>query len=118
MSDFRYVRYAVEDRIATLLWNRPEARNAMLPEMNDEAGEALKLAAADPEVRALVLSGAGDAFSAGADLKLMGRGDREEYFVVEGGAPAGPSVRGWFERLAERPFEVRTYAPSAGTNAR
>lgn len=76
MSDFRYVRYAVEDGIATLLWNRPEARNAMLPEMNDEAGEALKLAAADPAVRALVLSGAGDAFSAGADLKLMGRGDR------------------------------------------
>ncbi|MBM4243251.1 MAG: enoyl-CoA hydratase/isomerase family protein [Deltaproteobacteria bacterium] len=76
MSDFRYVRYAVEDGIATLLWNRPEARNAMLPEMNDEAGEALKLAAADPAVRALVLSGVGDAFSAGADLKLMGRGDR------------------------------------------
>lgn len=76
MSDFRYVRYAVEDGIATLLWNRPEARNAMLPEMNDEAGEALQLAAADPGVRALVLSGAGDSFSAGADLKLMGRGDR------------------------------------------
>jgi len=76
MSDFRYVRYAVADGIATLLWNRPEARNAMLPEMNDEAGEALRLAAADPAVRALVLSGVGDAFSAGADLKLMGRGDR------------------------------------------
>ena len=30
MSDFRYVRYDVDDGIATLLWNRPEARNAML----------------------------------------------------------------------------------------
>jgi 2-(1,2-epoxy-1,2-dihydrophenyl)acetyl-CoA isomerase len=76
MSDFRYVRYSVVDGIAEILWNRPEAKNAMLPEMNDEAGEALRRAAADPSVRALVLSGAGAAFSAGADLKLMGRGDR------------------------------------------
>jgi 2-(1,2-epoxy-1,2-dihydrophenyl)acetyl-CoA isomerase len=76
MSSFRYVQYRVEDGIALLLWNRPEAKNAMLPEMNDEAGEALRLAAGDPAVRALVLSGVGDAFSAGADLKLMGRGDR------------------------------------------
>lgn len=76
MADFRYIRYRVEDGVAFLLWNRPEAKNAMLPEMNDEAGEALRLAAADPAVRALVLSGVGDAFSAGADLKLMGRGDR------------------------------------------
>lgn len=76
MPEFQYVRYGVEDGIALLLWNRPEAKNAMLPEMNDEAGEALRLAAADPSVRALVLSGVGDAFSAGADLKLMGRADR------------------------------------------
>src|SRR5882757_7426461 len=84
MSDFRYVRYAVEDGIALLLWNRPEAKNAMLPEMNDEAGEALRLAAADPNVRALVLSGVGDASSAGADLKLMGRGDRRGRTAIVG----------------------------------
>lgn len=76
MAGFTHVQYRVEDGVAFLLWNRPEAKNAMLPEMNDEAGEALRLAAADPEVRALVLSGVGDAFSAGADLKLMGRTDR------------------------------------------
>jgi 2-(1,2-epoxy-1,2-dihydrophenyl)acetyl-CoA isomerase len=76
MSGFQHVQYRVDDGVAFLLWNRPEAKNAMLPEMNDEAGEALRLAAADPAVRALVLSGVGDAFSAGADLKLMGRADR------------------------------------------
>lgn len=77
MPEFRHVQYRVEDGgVAVLLFDRPEAKNALLPEMTDEAGEALAAAAADPAVRALVLSGAGEAFSAGADLKLMGRGDR------------------------------------------
>lgn len=77
MSEFRYVRYAVDETgVATLSWNRPEVKNALLPEMTDEAGEALARAAADPAVQALVLSGVGEAFSAGADLKLMGRPDR------------------------------------------
>lgn len=77
MSDFQHVLYEVDaDGIGTLLWNRPEARNALLPEMTDEAGQALARAAEDPAVKVLVLSGAGAAFSAGADLKLMARGDR------------------------------------------
>jgi 2-(1,2-epoxy-1,2-dihydrophenyl)acetyl-CoA isomerase len=77
VGTYRYVDYRVEEGgVALLLWNRPEAKNAMLPEMNDEAADALAAAAADPDVRALVLSGHGDAFSAGADLKLMGQPDR------------------------------------------
>jgi len=77
VGEHRYIEYRVEDGgVAVLLWNRPEAKNAMLPEMNDEAAAALAAAAADPAVRALVLSGNGDSFSAGADLKLMGRSDR------------------------------------------
>ena len=77
MSKFQHVDFSVRDGgVAVLLWNRPAAKNAMLPEMNDEAGVAFERAAADPEVKVLVLSGAGDSFSAGADLKLMGRGDR------------------------------------------
>lgn len=77
MGAYEFVDYRVEDGgVALLRWNRPAAKNAMLPEMNDEAADALTRAAADPAVLALVLSGVGDAFSAGADLKLMGRADR------------------------------------------
>jgi 2-(1,2-epoxy-1,2-dihydrophenyl)acetyl-CoA isomerase len=77
MSEFKYVDYTVrEGGVAVLLWNRPEAKNALLPEMTDEAGHALERAASDTAVRALVLSGAGDAFSAGADLKRMAGPDR------------------------------------------
>jgi enoyl-CoA hydratase/carnithine racemase len=85
MTAHRFVDYRVDaDGVAVLRWNRPDARNALLPEMTDEAMAALDEAASDDAVRTLVLSGAGDAFSAGADLKLMGRGDRLGRTALEG----------------------------------
>lgn len=77
MRAYRHIELRREEGgVAVLLWNRPQAKNAMIPEMNDEAADALAQSAADPDVRALVLSGAGEAFSAGADLKLMSQPDR------------------------------------------
>ena len=58
--------------VATLTLNRPERRNALSPRMLGELRAALDAAAADPEVRAIVLTGAGDrAFCAGADLSTI-----------------------------------------------
>ena len=54
---------------AWITLNRPEERNAISPELIRELYEALDEAAADPEARAVVLTGAGPAFCAGADLK-------------------------------------------------
>jgi 2-(1,2-epoxy-1,2-dihydrophenyl)acetyl-CoA isomerase len=72
----QHVLYEVRDAVATITLNRPEALNAMLPEMNDRLPELVGEADRDEAVRVIVLTGAGKAFSAGADLKLMGRGDR------------------------------------------
>lgn len=56
--------------------NRPEARNAINGAVSGAIGAALENADADPEVRAVVLTGAGDkSFSAGADLKAISRGE-------------------------------------------
>lgn len=56
--------------------NRPEARNAVNLAVHMGIGEALEEAEADPEVRAIILTGAGDqAFCAGADLKALARGE-------------------------------------------
>ena len=57
------------DGICTLTMNRPEARNAMSPDMMARLQAAIPRAAANPEVRALVLTGAGGAFCAGGDVK-------------------------------------------------
>jgi 2-(1,2-epoxy-1,2-dihydrophenyl)acetyl-CoA isomerase len=68
--------YEVTDGIATITLNRPAALNALLPEMGDQLVGLVDRAEADDAVRVIVLTGAGRAFSAGADLKLMGRSDR------------------------------------------
>lgn len=57
--------------VLTLTLSRPEALNAMSLEAWHELGRALEAADADPAVRALVLTGAGRAFSAGGDIKQM-----------------------------------------------
>jgi len=62
---------AVADGVATLTLNRPEAKNAMGDELKAALGEAVPRVAADPAVRAVVLTGAGGAFCAGGDLRAM-----------------------------------------------
>ncbi len=70
MSD-QHIRYEVAAGIATITLNRPEQLNAMLPEMNDRLPELVEQADADETVRVIILTGAGRAFSAGADIKRM-----------------------------------------------
>jgi 2-(1,2-epoxy-1,2-dihydrophenyl)acetyl-CoA isomerase len=58
-----------EGGVATLTMNRPEARNALTTEMQAALSEAVPRLAADPNVRCVVLTGAGKAFCAGGDVK-------------------------------------------------
>ena len=59
----------IDDRIAVLTFNRPKVLNAFDPELIDESMRALAALAADTTVSAIVVRGAGRAFSAGFDLK-------------------------------------------------
>lgn len=63
------VRYEVRDRVATIVLNRPEALNALTPDQRDEVIERLADASADPDIRAVILTGTGRGFCAGADLR-------------------------------------------------
>ena len=58
-----------DDGIAWVTLNRPEKRNAMSPQLNAEMSATVEALATDDRCRVLVLTGAGDAFTAGMDLK-------------------------------------------------
>ncbi|WP_322440892.1 p-hydroxycinnamoyl CoA hydratase/lyase [Micromonospora sicca] len=58
-----------KDRVTTLTLNRPEKRNAMSPELHAEMVQALTELAHDDETAVLVITGAGESFCAGQDLK-------------------------------------------------
>ena len=60
------------DRVARIVLNRPDALNAWTKQLGREVIAALDEVADDPEVRTIVLTGAGRAFSSGADLKAGG----------------------------------------------
>jgi enoyl-CoA hydratase/carnithine racemase len=60
-----------DHHVALLRLNRPEARNALSPEMMEEIASELERLDPDPEVRCIVIAGSEDVFAAGADLKAM-----------------------------------------------
>ena len=61
----------MEGKVAVLRLNRPEARNALSPELMEELASGLAGFDADPEVRCFVIAGSDDVFAAGADIKAM-----------------------------------------------
>lgn len=66
------ILYEVEDEIATITLNRPQAMNALTPAMEAEMHALFDKADADRGVRVIILTGAGAAFSSGYD---QGAGD-------------------------------------------
>src|SRR5436190_23840541 len=68
--------------VTTLIINRPKSKNALDNEAAHSLADALKSFEADPEARVAVLTGAGGAFCAGADLKELGAGT--DYFPWAG----------------------------------
>jgi len=74
MSNYQTLITDVTDKVATIWLNRPEHRNAFSPDMTRELHEAFDAFEADDGVRAIVVTGAGKYFSAGADLGRRGGG--------------------------------------------
>ncbi|MGW1225743.1 enoyl-CoA hydratase-related protein [Streptomyces sp. NPDC002530] len=73
---YEQIVYGVADRVATVTLDRPEARNGFTEPMALEIADALRRADADPEVRVVVLTGAGRDFCVGADLAGGDGGNR------------------------------------------
>jgi len=72
MESFKTVLTATENGVLTLTMNRPQKRNALDAALNADLLAAFIAAEADDAVRAIVLTGAGKGFCAGADLAVFG----------------------------------------------
>ena len=68
---YKCLIYEVEDNIATLTLNRPERLNALGDTLREDLHDAITTASGDPDVRAIILTGAGRGFCSGGDVKAM-----------------------------------------------
>jgi enoyl-CoA hydratase len=95
------ILYDVSDRIATITFNRPQARNALSSEVLRLLPELMLKADADPDVDVLILTGTDPAFCAGLDLKELG--DTAENLGGTGadGSVNSSGVRGPFPKVSK-----------------
>lgn len=111
MTDFEQIRYDVTDRVATITLSRPEHLNAYTPTMGAELLEAFDRADGDDEVRVLVLTGAGRAFCAGADVS----GGAGRFSYPEGVVHEDPGGRMTLRLLdLHKPVIAALNGPAAG----
>ena len=75
MSEANTVQVSIENAVATVTLNRPAKRNAMSPSLHLEMAEVLEKLRYEKTSRVVVVTGAGEAFSAGMDLKAYAAGD-------------------------------------------
>ena len=93
--DYTTIRYEVRDDVALITLQRPERLNAWTPRMSEEQVDAIERANADPSVGAIVMTGAGRGFCAGADMqdtfqtRLDGVDPGNDTANGQGGLPAG-----------------------------
>ena len=80
MSNYQFLKYSVEQGVATITLNRPDVYNALNDEITYELQDALKTVAKDAQVRVVVLTGEGKAFCSGQDLKAAS-GDQKRSFL-------------------------------------
>ena len=95
MADEGHLIETFDEGVATLTMNRPQALNALSAEMSAGLEEAIPRLAADAAVRAVVLTGAGNAFCAGGDVKGFAKARQAS---AAGDAPA--SRAGFEQRVA------------------
>ncbi len=109
MTDAEAVCVEQREHVLIVTLNRPEARNAVNQAVWLGVGEALERAEHDPDIRAVIVTGAGEqSFSAGADLKAIARG--------EAILPKDPAKAAWgFAGIVTHPIGKPLIAAVNGT---
>ena len=111
------VLFERHDRVGLITLNRPETLNAFADRMRDELGEVTRAAAEDDAVGALVITGAGRAFCAGADIGYMhDLVVRQDWDALEALVVAGAQVVSAIDALA-KPVLAAVNGAAAGGGA-
>jgi 2-(1,2-epoxy-1,2-dihydrophenyl)acetyl-CoA isomerase len=109
MAVYERILVEINDHVGTLTLNRPEKLNAFDPDMCEDLLEALRMLASADQVRVIVITGAGKAFCAGADLGVLGtQGDQ----LVKAGKDIALTIRN-----APKPVLAAVNGAAAGGGA-
>src|SRR5262249_33597768 len=114
------VLYEVKDRVATVTLNRPDRLNAWTPTMAEQLRDAFMRAQADDTTRAIVLTGAGRGFCAGADMSgLAARASGQGVMQPKHDAPTEGLAANFAQRLSymlalKKPIIAAINGPAAG----
>ena len=101
---YQHILYEVSDKVATITLNRPDRMNAWTAIMERDVRHAMEAASADDNVRVIVLTGAGRAFCAGADMEALKGIDPNEIRRGENTPPFDMNRRAdWQTRYAYYP---------------
>jgi len=109
MAAYERILVEITDHVGTATLNRPDKLNAFDPDMCEDLLEALRMLAAADAVRVIVITGAGRAFCAGADLGVLGTQGNE---LVRAGKDIALAIRN-----APKPVLAAVNGPAAGGGA-
>jgi 2-(1,2-epoxy-1,2-dihydrophenyl)acetyl-CoA isomerase len=111
MDTYQFLKYTVNDGVATVTLNRPDVYNALNDEITYELQGALKAIARDEMVRVVVLTGEGKAFCSGQDLKATS-GQQKRSFMESLHKRYNPIIRAM--RTLPKPIVCRLNGVAAG----
>lgn len=96
LKEFENIILTIEDKIAIIKLNRPQAMNALCNALNDDVISAINIIKQDTSIRVLIITGSSKAFAAGADIKEMIEADT---FVAERTAEKAHFINNSLEAL-------------------
>jgi 2-(1,2-epoxy-1,2-dihydrophenyl)acetyl-CoA isomerase len=108
---YEFLKYELHDGVCTITFNRPDFYNAFNDGISFEFQDALKTAGKDPEVRVVVITGEGKAFSSGQDLKSA-RDEDDKMFYNSLEKRYNPIIRAM--RNLPKPIIARLNGVAAG----
>jgi enoyl-CoA hydratase/carnithine racemase len=115
--DLNTMRIAIDGELATLTLDRPDAFNAMSPELIAELGTATAWLADEAEFRALIVTGAGQAFCAGGDVNWFRKGLEDDDIDISASVRRGADALHMAIidlRRIEQPVIAAVNGPAAG----